>query len=52
MNENTSHDRWFGRFGKERGEKGKVWGVGDRKGLGEGLVGRENGQQVVSGWSL
>ena len=52
VNENTSHDRWFGRFGKERGEKGKVWGAGDRQGLGEGLVGRENGQQVVSGWSL
>lgn len=37
---------------EKRGERGKVWGAGDRQGLGEGLVGRENGQRVASGWSL
>lgn len=33
MNENTSHGRWCMRFGEKRGEKGRLWGVGERQGL-------------------
>lgn len=52
MNENTSCGRWCIRFGEERGKE-KAVGCGRQKGLGEELVGRENGvsQQCLDGAS-